>query len=114
VSGDGTAAAPDDLRRRLGEAATLVAAGAEALDRGRLPQLEPLAPLIDGLTRELARLPGERGRALRPALLALLDEIARLTERLAAERARLGERLRGTGAHRRADAAYRRTGGGQP
>ena len=109
MSGGG-AADPTDLRRRLGEAAALVAAGGEALERGRVPDLVPLAPAIDALTRDLARLPADESRSLRPALLSLMDEITRLSGRLLAERTRLGERLRDAGTHRRAGAAYRRTG----
>jgi hypothetical protein len=106
-----SAAAVDvaDLGRRLNDAGALVAAAGTTLDRGELPHLEPVVPLIEDLTRDLARLPQGQGHPLRPALVALLDEIARLSERLLAERVRIGARLSDAGTRRCAGEACRRS-----
>jgi hypothetical protein len=99
----------DDLRRRLHEASTLLAMGRKSLDDNNVPDLTRLAPMIDELTRDVARLPAGSGRPLRPAMLALLDEVTALSERIISERGRLAGKVKEVEAHRQADAAYRRS-----
>jgi hypothetical protein len=98
------------LRVRIGEASALLADGRRRLDEGGVPDLAPLVPTIEALTRDIAALPEGRGRPLGAALVALLDEMAGLSGRLVEERDRIGRQLQDESAHRRADAAYRGKG----
>jgi hypothetical protein len=106
-AGNGAGADVARLRELLHEAGAMLAESRAMLDRGEAPDLAPVVPMIDSLTRDIALLADGEGRPLRPALLALLDEMGRLGQRLVEERDRLGRQLRARPAHERAHAAYR-------
>ena len=99
--------APDDPEDGLGAAIELLERARRAVARGEPPDLERLAPLLDGLPDRLGPWSGTDDRRRR-RVLALLDEVGALTEALRAEQAQLAEQLRGASVHRRAGAAYRR------
>lgn len=78
------------LRRDMHDAGALLANGRQALADGRVPDLAPLVPRIEGMTGAIAALPIGEGRPLRPALIALLDEMTQLSRQLVETRDRLG------------------------
>jgi hypothetical protein len=99
--------AADDPEAGLEAAIELLERARRAVAQGELPELERLAPLLDGLTRRLGAWSGGNDRRRR-RVLALLDEAGALPETLRAEQAQLAVQLRAAGVHRRAGAAYRR------
>jgi hypothetical protein len=94
-------------RAEIAAAADLLARARRELAAGRTPAIDPLPALVEALERRLGSLsvvPAD----LRPALLALLDEAARLAGELDVEMGDLAGRLCADGIRRRAEEAYRR------
>lgn len=103
---------PDPARTsaQLRAAADLLARARRDLAAGGAPDLQALLRSMETIDRELARVPAASAHTLRPALLTLLDEAARLTADLQAQRTELAARLRAASTHLRAGTAYRRAG----
>ena len=99
--------APDDPEAALEAAIELLERARRAVARDELPELERLAPLLEGLAGRLAAWSGTDQRRRR-RVLALLDEAGALSEALRAGQAQVALQLRAAGVHRRAGAAYRR------
>jgi hypothetical protein len=100
------------LRAEIAATAELLARARQELAGGRTPAIDQLVALVETLERRFGTLPLEGD--LRPALLALLDEAARLAAELDGEMRDLARRLRADGARRRAEVAYRSPPGGTP
>jgi hypothetical protein len=100
------------LRAEIAATAELLARTRQELAGGRTPAIDQLVALVETLERRFGTLPLEGD--LRPALLALLDEAARLAAELDGEMRDLARRLRADGARRRAEVAYRSPPGGTP
>ena len=96
-----------ELEGRLAAIHDLLERARRAVAAGEPPELDRLAPLLQGLADKLGRLP-EADQRLRVRLLALLDDVVRLTGMLRNEQARLAGQLRAAGVFRHAGTAYRR------
>ena len=99
---------PAALARELTAALGTLAGARRALADDHLPQLSRLIGTLERLEAALAGLPPPDRPGLRRQLLAALDEAALLAQSLGAEHARTRAALRGVGATRRAERAYRR------
>lgn len=97
-----------DLHRDLEAAAARIARARRGLTRDSLPQIGDLPDRLEALGRRVGAAPAASVAALRPLLLALLDDLSSLRDDMAAQRAALASRLRAAGTHRDAEAAYRR------
>jgi hypothetical protein len=84
----------------------------QALDQDAFAETADLWPRLERCTRLLAPLDRNQRTMIRPALLALLDELQRTIAAFGTEHRLLGDRLRAASRSLAADAAYRRAKGG--
>jgi len=103
------ASSPATLERRLEAAINVVSEARRAVDAGNQVDLSGLEREVDGLCKELGALPAEAGDKLKPALVALADDLDRLTAALTSAHKKLAEDIGALSARRRANKAY-----GQP
>jgi hypothetical protein len=101
-----TGPAPDDPAALLDRVEARLAAARNGLEGGALADLDGLDGEVAHLRDRLAALPGDQARPLRPRLIAVLDEIDRLSTDLRAGLDRLGRELGATGRRRQAVSAY--------
>lgn len=102
-----------DAARRLSRAGTIAAAARERLRAGEVLELNDLAAAVRSACRRLGELPQEEGRTLLPKLMALFDDLNRLSEDVSRERTTLAHRLKDLALHRQALTAYSKGGKGR-
>ena len=92
---------------RLDRAGRSVAGARAALASGRAVDLGSLEVTVNAACRGVGALPDAQGRALKPRLVALLDDLNGLADALAHEHAALKKALAELAARERAHSAYR-------
>ena len=95
-----------DVKARLAKANATIAVARRALDEGKIVSLDGLKTHVDATCRAVIALPGEEGRALRPAMMALCDELTRLAEGLGREYGDMKSALGELTDRKRAQSAY--------
>lgn len=101
-----TSAMIANLKRRLLAAANVVSEARLAVERGSFVDLKGLEAEADSICRELAEIPRGEGDGLKPALVALADDLDRLTQSLGAAHKQLAEEIGELANRRRAAKAY--------
>jgi hypothetical protein len=81
-----------------------------ALGRGSLVETADLWPRLERSARLVAGLDRSQRSAIRPLLLAVLDELGRTVSAFGREQSQLRDRLKAASRSLAADAAYRRAG----
>lgn len=94
------------LKRRLLAAANVVSEARLAVERGSFIDLSGLETEADSICRELERIPRGEGEALKKALIALADDLERLTQTLTAAHKQLAAEIGELANRRRAAKAY--------
>ena len=97
------------LKRRIEAAANVINQTRQAVARGDGVDLSGLEKEVDGICQAIAGAEPGAGALLKPALVALMDDLDRLTEVLQGAHAQLRKEMNALGARRRATKAY-----GQP
>ena len=97
------------MKRRLEAAANVVNEARLAVDRGNDVDLSGLEREVEGICAGLAEIPPTSAGSLKPALVALLDDLDKLTETLSQAHGKLSKDMGALGQRRRATKAY-----GQP
>ena len=95
-----------DLKRRLLAAANVVSEARIAVERGSFVDLSGLETEADSICRELSKIPKDEGGELKKALIALADDLDRLTQSLTAAHKQLAAEIGELGNRRRAAKAY--------
>ncbi|MBI4183071.1 MAG: hypothetical protein HY521_03620 [Proteobacteria bacterium] len=101
----------DEARRLLDQAGAQVDKARGLIEQGEGVDLAPMEARITELCAAIAALGEAEARALRPALVGLLDEVTRLGEELKRRHRDLGTELQGLAERTRAATAYGRRGG---
>ncbi|MGB8273879.1 MAG: hypothetical protein WCF16_01260, partial [Alphaproteobacteria bacterium] len=87
-------------------AVAVVAASRQALAQGSLVDLTGLEGEVSDICRQLTTMPAAEAARFKPPLVALADDLDRLTEDLARSHKALGEELGGVSARHKAAKAY--------
>lgn len=95
-----------NLKRRLLAAASVVSEARLAVERGSFVDLSGLESEANDICQELARIPRGEGEELKNALIALADDLDRLTQTLTAAHKQLAEEIGELANRRRAAKAY--------
>ena len=95
---------------RLARASATVAAARGAVAEGKSVDLESLEADVDATCRAITALPGGGGRALRPEMVALSDDLNLLAAALEGEYSAMKQALGALSERRRAQTAYLKTG----
>ncbi len=90
----------------LDEAGSAVQAAQTLLRQGSLIDLSGLEKFVEDLCGSVARLPGEQGGTIKPALIKLIDELNDLAEIITAERDSLSGEMKTLSDSKRAASAY--------
>ena len=97
------------MKRRLEAAANVVNEARLAVERGNDVDLSGLEREVEGICVGLAEIPPGSAAGLKPALVALVDDLDKLTETLSQAHGKLAKDIGALGTRRRATKAY-----GQP
>ena len=95
-----------NLKRRLLAAANVVSEARLAVERGSFIDLSGLEAEADTICRELSLIPKGEGEGLTNALVALADDLDRLTQTLTAAHKQLAAEIGELSNRRRAAKAY--------
>ena len=98
------------IEARLARASAVAVSAREALAAGRTVDLTGLAEIVDAACREIVQAPGADAQALRLRVVALYDELDRLTDALQHEHDTLKRALGDLSAQQRARSAYGKPG----
>lgn len=98
-----------NLKRRLEAAGNVVNEARRAVESGGHVDLAGLEREVDEICTALATLPDGTASGLKPPLVALVDDLEKLTDTLSAAHKKLAGDVGALGARRRASKAY-----GQP
>ncbi len=101
-----TEPAVTNLKRRLLAAANVVSEARLAVERGSFVDLSGLETEADAICRELQGIPRGEGGELKKALIALADDLDRLTQALTAAHKQLADEIGELANRRRAAKAY--------
>jgi len=104
-----TATLASSMKRRIEAAANVVNEARLAVTRGNEVDLSGLEREVEGICAGLAELPAGSAASLKPGLVALVDDLDKLTETLSQAHAKLAKDIGALGTRRRATKAY-----GQP
>lgn len=94
------------LRMRLTSASATIAAARGAVAEGKSVDLESLEADVDTTCRAIVALPGAEGRALKPEMVALSDDLNLLAEALKREHGAMKQALGALSERKHARAAY--------
>jgi hypothetical protein len=97
------------LKRRIESAANVVTEARRAVEAGSQVNLAGLETEVEAICTQLSALPEGAGAALQPALVALVDDLERLTDTLSDAHKKLAGDIGELSTRRRATKAY-----GQP
>lgn len=103
-----------EIRRDLADASSLVLAARDTLARGETVALADLEERIARSCRALAGLPRQRARGFEAPLIALIDELEKLSLSLGERYQALKGEMDSLGRRRRAATAYARTDFAKP
>ena len=98
------------IETRLAHASAEAVSAREALAAGRSVDLTGLTEIVEAACREIAAVPAAEAPALRLRVVALYDELDRLTDALKHEHDSLKRALDDLGAQQRARSAYGKPG----
>ena len=94
------------LKRRVLAAANVVSEARLAVERGNFVDLSGLETETEAILKDIAGIPAEDADEMKNALVALADDIDRLTKSVEAAHKQLASELSELGARRRAAKAY--------
>lgn len=100
------------LRTELDALLAAVSRTAELAKQGELIDLSTLEEAVAGFCGRVQAAPAEEAKALRPAMVGLIDELSRLDSTMRQAYAALGQQLSESVQRRRAAAAYSGPGTG--
>ncbi|MGD9536915.1 MAG: hypothetical protein AB7P52_04095 [Alphaproteobacteria bacterium] len=95
-----------EARASIAEIYRFLAQGRAALERGDAFDISPLEPVLRALAGQVGALPAAEAGTLKPALIALYDELERFGTTLSEAHAALGQQLKGLSRGSRAASAY--------
>jgi hypothetical protein len=95
-----------EIRRELADASSLVHAARDSLARGEAVALAGLEERVASSCRALAGLPRARARSFEAPLIALIDELEKLSRSLSERHQTLKSEMESLGRRRRAATAY--------
>ena len=102
------------VRSDLDQASAAVGAARTMVNQGQAVDLTGLESHVETLCTDINRLePGDR-TALKPSLVALIDDLNKLAVNIAERNRAIGEQLRDTGTRERATTAYTAGSGNPP
>lgn len=104
-----SAATAGQMKRRIEAAANVVNEARRAVERGNAVDLSGIEREVEKICAGLVEVPSGAGAGLTPALVALVDDLDKLTQVLSQAHADLAKEVAALGARRRASKAY-----GQP
>ena len=100
------------LKRRIAEASATVITARQAVEEGKTVDLSALEAHVNDTCRAIDGLPGDEGRTLQPAMLALTDDLNQLTDSLSREHDAMKAALGAMSDRQRAQNAYLKSPGG--
>ena len=103
------AVSPEILQRDLAEVSVAIDTARRTVEQGDFVDLANLDSRVGRLCAAIKDLPRDQGRAFERPLLGLVDDLTRLTDRLADQRENVRRSLVGTSSHHQAASAYRKT-----
>ena len=103
------AVSPETLQRDLTEVTVAIDAARRTVERGDFVDLSGLDGRVGRLCAAIKGLPQDKGRGFERSLLALVDDLTRLTDELAVQRDNVRSTLVGTSTHQQAASAYRKS-----
>ena len=95
-----------EARASIADVHRFLAQSRDSLTHGGTLDLSPLEPALRALAENVVALPANEAGALKPALLALHDELERFGAALGEAHAALGRQLKGLSKGARAASAY--------
>ena len=101
-----TTASAEDIRRSLSSLAGAVDIARRRVDGGDVVELRDLDSAVAEICTAVARLPVPERAGLKPPLVALIDELDKLSATLRQQHSQLAESLRAQSSHNQAARAY--------
>jgi hypothetical protein len=97
---------PDEIRRSLSSLATSVDIARRRIDGGDIVELRDLDRAVADVCTAVARLPLHERAGLKPPVMALIDELDKLSATLKQQHSQISESLRAHSSHHQAVRAY--------
>lgn len=102
----------DEVVRQLDQVQSIVATARRLLAQGNSVDLAKLEARVEEFCGQASNLPPGSGDVIRPKMVALIDELNSLSREMTEQYEDLRENLSGLATSQRAQAAYRKPGGG--
>lgn len=101
-----------DVARQLDQVQSIVGTARRLLAQGNTVDLSKLEARVEALCKQATELPAGSADAIRPKMVALIDELNTLSQEMKEQYEGLRENLTGLAAGQRAQSAYRKPQGG--